>query len=114
LPNELRFYFDESVQIAISEQLALNGIDVVSAHSLDTLGNDDLVHLQRATQMGRVICTYDDDFLRLVVDFADHAGVVYVHQEKATIGGWVRAIRDLHSRITPEEAKGQVFFLSMK
>ncbi len=39
--TELRFYFDESVDLAVSEQLTLAGLDVVSAHSLDKLGDKD-------------------------------------------------------------------------
>lgn len=61
--SDIRFYFDESVELAVSEQLRASGFDTVSAHSLDQLGDDDDSHLQRATDMGRALCTYDADFL---------------------------------------------------
>lgn len=63
MSDELSFYFDESVELAVSEQLEIAGIDVVSAHSLAVLGDSDSNHLKRATEMGRVLCTYDTDFL---------------------------------------------------
>lgn len=65
MSSELRLYFDESVELAVSEQLAAGGLDVVSAHSLEVLGDEDRNHLERATAMGRVLCTYGADFLRL-------------------------------------------------
>ncbi len=112
--SELRFYFDESVELAVSEQLAVGKIDVVSAHSLEKLGDEDVNHLQRATEMGRILCTYDNDFLVLATEGVEHAGIVYAHQQKTSIGDWVRGIRALHTRLTAEEIRGQVVFLSLK
>ncbi|MBZ0318395.1 MAG: DUF5615 family PIN-like protein [Anaerolineae bacterium] len=112
--SELRFYFDESVELAVSEQLAAGKIDVVSAHSLEKLGDEDINHLQRATELGRVLCTYDSDFLILAAEGVEHAGIVYAQQQKTSIGDWVRGIRVLHTRMTAEESQGQVIFLSLK
>ena len=109
--NELKFYFDESVELAASQQLVISGLDAVSAHSLDLLGTDDESHLQRATSMGRVLCTYDDDFLKLAASGIEHAGIVYVPRQKASIGDWVRELRAMHARLTAEDARNQVFFL---
>ena len=112
--SELTFYFDESVELAISEQLLAGGLDVVSAHSLDKLGDKDPNHLKRATDMGRALCTYDTDFLLLAAEFTDHSGIIFAQASKATIGGWVREIRALHARLTAEDAVGQVIFLSAR
>jgi hypothetical protein len=112
--SELKFYFDESVELAVSEQLAAGGLDVVSAHSLDLLGDEDRNHLERATAMGRVLCTYDADFLRLAGEGMEHAGIIYAQQQKASIGGWVREIRAIYARLQAEDIAGQVVFLSMR
>jgi predicted nuclease of predicted toxin-antitoxin system len=112
--SEIRFYFDESVELAVSEQLAAGGLDVVSAHSLEALGEKDPAHLERATEMGRVLCTYDADFLRLAKTQLEHAGIIYAQQQKASVGGWVREIRAIHARLTAEEAQNQVIFLSLR
>jgi predicted nuclease of predicted toxin-antitoxin system len=111
--SEIRFYFDESVELSVSVQLAASGLDVVSAHSLETLGDADQNHLQRATQMERVLCTYDADFLRLAKLQTEHAGIIYAQQKKASIGGWIRELRALHARLTAEEVAEQVIFLSV-
>jgi hypothetical protein len=99
---------------AVSEQLAAGGLDVVSAHSLEVLADNDPIHLQRASDMGRVLCTYDNDFLRLVKEDVEHSGVVFAQQNKASIGGWVRELRLLHASKEAEEVIGQVIFLSMR
>ena len=112
--GEIKFYFDESVELAVSVQLAASGLDVVSAHSLEKLGDADKNHLQRATEMGRVLCTYDSDFLVLATEGAEHAGIIFAPQQKASIGGWVREIRALHARLSAEEIVGQVVYLSMR
>ena len=112
--NELTYYFDESVELAVSAQLAAGGLDAVSAHSLELLGDDDRSHLQRASDMGRVLCTYDVDFLRLAAAGIEHRGIIYAQQRKASIGGWVKEIRALHARFRSGDLAGQVVFLSMK
>jgi hypothetical protein len=112
--NEIKFYFDESVELVVSTQLAAGGFDAVSAHSLEKLGDTDKNHLQRATEMGRVLCTYDTDFLILASQNTNHAGIIFAHQQKASIGGWVREIRALYGRLTAEEVAGQVIYLSMR
>jgi predicted nuclease of predicted toxin-antitoxin system len=112
--SELRFYFDENVELAVSEQLQAGGLDVVSAHSLEHLGDDDRNHLERATEMGRALCTYDTDFLRLASQGVEHSGVIFAALQKASIGGWVREIRALHMRLSAEEVVDQVIYLSMR
>lgn len=106
--SELRFYFDESVELAVSIQLAAGGIDAVSVHSLDRLGDTDVDQPERATGTGRVLCTYDTDFLTLAAQGVEHAGIVFAPQRKATIGGWVRELRALHGQLSAEAVASRV------
>ncbi|MCB1037042.1 MAG: DUF5615 family PIN-like protein [Acidobacteria bacterium] len=112
--SELRFYLDENVPLEVARQLGLSGIDVVSARSLNSLGNEDLDHLQAATRMRRVLCTHDQDFLRLAAEGRPHAGIAFGPQMRASLGGWVRALRGLHARENPASTKGRIFFLSLR
>ena len=107
-------YFDESVELAVSEQLEKAGIDVVSAHSLAALGDSDPEHLKRATEMGRVLCTYDTDFLIMAGDGTAHTGIIFGHSKHTTISDWVREIRHLQATVTPEEATGQIFYVKKR
>ncbi len=110
---ELRYYLDEMLPLEIARQLERSTIDVVSARSLDLLGAEDISHLRKATEMGRVLCTHDQVFLRLAANQSDHAGIAFAQQTKASIGGWVRALRSLHVRCSTEDMRGQVHFVSM-
>lgn len=110
----IRFYFDESVELAVSQQLERAGIDVVSAHSLDLLGDTDDNHLQRATSLERVLCTYDQDFLRLATEGMYHYGIIFAQQQSASIGGWVREIKLIHTEKEADDLIEQVLYLAMK
>ncbi len=66
--SELAYYFEESVELAVSEHLAAGGTDVVSAHTQDVLGDDGRGRLARATEMGRVLCSYAADIETTITD----------------------------------------------
>jgi predicted nuclease of predicted toxin-antitoxin system len=85
--TELRFYFDENIDPVIASQLLRRGMDAVSVHSLDLTGDTDISHLERATEMNRVLCTYDADFFHLNNTGIEHAGIFYAIQDRSTIGG---------------------------
>ena len=58
----IRLYLDENLSPEITEQLKLRGIDAVCVRDLETLGDSDKNHLERATRLGRVLVTSDVDF----------------------------------------------------
>lgn len=109
--TECKYYFDESVEVAVSVQLDIHGFDVVSAHSLGTLGDSDVNHLTRATEMGRILCTYDDDFLKLAATGVEHAGIIFAQHRKITIGVWIKGIQQLHNRLNAEDTVNAIYFL---
>ena len=84
--GELRFYLDENVPTEVARQLRQSGIDAVSAGDLNLLGTSDLDHLRQATADGRVLCTHDQDFLRLAAEGAAHTGIVFLPQARGGIG----------------------------
>ncbi|MBL8130549.1 MAG: DUF5615 family PIN-like protein [Anaerolineae bacterium] len=56
--SEIRLYFDESVEVEVAVQMRARGVDSVTVRDLGLLGDTDINHLQRASEMGRVLCTY--------------------------------------------------------
>ncbi len=60
----VKLYMDVHVRRAVTEGLRLRGVDVLTAQE-DGAGNfEDLKLLDRATELGRVLFTQDDDLLR--------------------------------------------------
>lgn len=104
----LRFYFDENVPVQVARQLRLRDIDAVTVRDLELLGEDDQNHLQNATQQGRVLCTYDPNFLQLAATGIEHAGSVFGQQDIHYIGHWVNWLTLMHAVYTSEEMSNRI------
>ena len=109
--DTIRFYLDENVSPVIAQQLRRRGIEVFTAQELGVLGDEDQTHLQRATEMGCVLCTHDTDFLILAADSAAHNGIVFGNQRVHDVGDWVSALELLHAIYAPAEMYNHVEYL---
>lgn len=107
----VRFYLDENVQVAIADQLRRRAIDVVTVRDLGTLGDDDVNHLDRATKLGRVLCTYDSDLVELAAMGFEHGGIVFGQHNKHTIGDWVRFLELVDAVYSSEEMHNLVEYV---
>jgi predicted nuclease of predicted toxin-antitoxin system len=89
-------YMDVHVPAAITRGLLVRGVDVLTAQIDGTTELPDLGLLDRATVLGRVLFSQDEDLLAVATQrqrSGQHfGGVIYAHQLGITIG---RAIRDL-------------------
>jgi predicted nuclease of predicted toxin-antitoxin system len=81
----LRLYMDEHVRRAVTRALRMRGVDVLTAQEDGMEGTPDPELLQRASELGRVLFTQDDDFLveatRRQRAGDSFAGVLYAHQD---------------------------------
>lgn len=111
MATRIRFYLDENVQVAIAEQLQRRGIDVVTVRDLESLGNEDINHLEHATGLGRVLCTHDADYVDLAAAGVEHTGIVLGQQHKHTIGDWVRFLELVQGVYDAEEMRNLVEYL---
>lgn len=57
------FYLDEHIPRAITNGLRLRGVDVLTAQEDGRSGASDADLLDRATELGRILVTFDDDLL---------------------------------------------------
>jgi predicted nuclease of predicted toxin-antitoxin system len=105
---------DENIEIAVSLQLNAFGIDAISVQSTGSMGKSDFSHLSRAQELGRVLCSYDSDFVMLAVEGIEHAGIIKGTRSKMTIGQWVRDIRIIHARYEAEMLANRVIYLPLK
>ena len=80
-------------------------------HSLYLILTSSIDICRCSMQQGRVLVTHDDDFLRIHAEGAEHAGIVYVHQKRLTIGQTVLALLALQRNPSAESMAGRVEFL---
>lgn len=110
--RELRFYLDELMPVAIAEQLNRRGIDTITVQDLRLKGRSDAYHLRLANDMGRVLCTLDDDYFDLAKDGVAHSGIVFgSRKDRRSIGTWVRFLAWMHETYTPGEMRNHFEYL---
>ena len=107
----INLYLDENLSPKIAIQLRRRGISVVTAQELSVLGDSDVNHLKRATDMGHVLCTHDADYLILASQGIEHAGIVYGVQEQTTIGDWVKGLELICGVYDTEDMKNHIEYL---
>ena len=109
--SDISLYFDEGVQVAVAEQMRQRRIDAVSVRDLDLRGDTDNSHLRRASEMGRVVCTYDFDFVRLHNQGIQHNGIIIAQHFDTTVGDWVRGLELLCGVYRAEEMVNRIEYL---
>jgi predicted nuclease of predicted toxin-antitoxin system len=107
---KLKFYLDESVNIAVVDGLRRRGIDTLSAKDAGNLGLSDEEQIIYAKANNFVIVTHDADFLSLARD-SEHKGIVFVHQQKYSIGALIRNLKLLWDVAEQKGMENHVEFL---
>lgn len=111
----LSFYMDENVHRAITSGLRLRGVDVLTVQEDGRRRLRDPKVLDRATELGRILFSQDDDLLvearRRQSKGISFSGLAYAHQLEATIGECVRDLELIAQAANPEEMANQVLFL---
>jgi hypothetical protein len=113
----LRLYMDHHVPRAITNGLRLRRIDVLTAleDQTDQLSDPEL--LERATALGRVLFSQDDDLLveatRRQEQGIAFSGVIYGHQLHVTIGQCIRDLELIVQIGTDEDVRNQVIYLPL-
>lgn len=74
------------------------------------LGLRDQQQIRVAKANRAVIFTHDVDFLRMV-RHRHHLGIIYVHQQKLTIGECIRRLKVMAETKSPAEVHGRIIFL---
>lgn len=112
--RRLRFYLDELMPTAIADQLNRRGIDTITVRDLSLQGRSDAHHFQLACEMGRVLCTLDDDYFGLIENVASHSGIVFgSRKDRRSIGTWVKFLIWMHSAYTPEAMRNHIEYLRL-
>jgi Domain of unknown function (DUF5615) len=115
--SAIRFYVDHHVHWAITKGLRLRGVDCLTAEEDSREDEDDAELLARATQLGRVVVTQDDDFLVIATDWisagTDFAGIVYSHQLGITIGQAISDLEMIAKVQSPSDLMNEVVYIPL-
>ena len=113
----ITLYMDHHVPRAITEGLRLRGIDVLTAYEdgADDIGDPAL--LDRATELGRVLFTQDDDLIAVAnkrqKEGSTFNGVIYSHQLRVSIGACINDLEIISKSGEPEDMINCVQFLPL-
>jgi predicted nuclease of predicted toxin-antitoxin system len=106
---------DVHVPRAVMMALRMRGIDVLTAQEDGTAEWDDGPLLKRATQLGRILVSQDEDLLRegtrLQKEDGEFSGIVYAHQLRVTIGQMVEDLEPIARATDLEEWRGRIEYL---
>ena len=92
-------------------------VDVLTAQEDDADTWSDPALLDRATQLDRVVFTFDDDFLLEVTkrqrENRSFSGVIYAHPLRISIGQCIHDLELIAKAGEPEDLKNRVEFLPL-
>jgi uncharacterized protein with PIN domain len=107
---KIRFYLDEHVAKAVARGLRQRGVDVKTIVEAELMSASDEKHLEFAQSENRVIFTQDDDFLNLVSEGLNHAGIVYAPQH-ASIRKIISGLMLIYEVLDAEDMRDHVEYL---
>ena len=106
---------DVHVRRAVTAALRLRSIDVLTAQEDGAAQLDDDRLLQRATDLGRILVSQDEDLLRegarRLRQGKDFSGIVYAHQLRVTIGQMVEDLELIAAVTSNDEWSGKIVYL---
>jgi Domain of unknown function (DUF5615) len=114
----ITFYMDHHVPRAVTLGLRLRKADVITAYEDGTSEIDDAeMMLDRASELGRVLFTRDDDLIaeatRRQREGIPFHGIVYAHQLRVSIGRCVEDLGLIAKVAEPVDLMDQVVFLPL-
>jgi hypothetical protein len=113
----LAVYMDVHVPLVITEGLRRRGIDVLTSQEDGTAELDDGSLLDRATALGRLLLTQDQDFLRIASDRQGSGirfvGILFAHQQGASLGRIIEDIELIATCGEPGEFSDRVTYLPL-
>jgi predicted nuclease of predicted toxin-antitoxin system len=111
VPENIAFYTDQHLPQPVVEGLRRRGVDVVTAQEAGRCGDSDPVQLAFANQEGRVMVTFDTDFIALHRAGAKHAGIAWCPATKYSIGELIQVLVLLHAVMSSDDMRGHLEYL---
>lgn len=100
------------MDIAVVEGLKRRGIEAWPPRDAGKLGLTDEEQLGYALKNKATIFTHDDDFLSLAAESGkEHFGILYVHQQRYSVGECIRRIKAIVETRTLDDMKKRIVFI---
>lgn len=113
----IALYMDEHIRRAITIGLRLRGVDVLTVQEDGLAGTPDLVLLERATQLQRVLFSQDQDFLieanRRQTESIAFSSVIYASQLSVSIGDCIRDLEIIAQAAEPKDLANSILYLPL-
>jgi hypothetical protein len=113
----LSLYTDINVDGALTRALRSHGVDVITAQEDGGHGKPDVAILNRATELGRLLVTADQDFLieatKRQRSNESFCGIIFLVQLDHAINVWLQDILLIVEACTENELAGRVTFLPL-
>lgn len=110
-------YMDVHVKRAVTIGIRLRGVDVITAQEDATAELDDPSLLDRATKLGRVLFSQDEDMLAEAAARQRagkfFSGLIYVHQAKLGVGQCIADLEILAKLSSSSEFESRVEYLPL-
>lgn len=113
----IALYMDVHVPRAVSDGLKRRNVSVLTSQDDGTSEWPDDRLLTRATELGRVLVTQDEDLLAIATAQQSQgelfAGVIYAHQLRVGIGDLIRDLELIAECGTPADHQNQIVYLPL-
>lgn len=110
--SDIRLFFDENMPVAVAKRLNELGIDTVTTPALKRIGQSDPNQLEFARASGRVLCTYDKDYIRMASRGINHAGIVFIPGVYRDYGVLLRYFIEFKRIYSPADMVNRLEYLS--
>ena len=114
----LELYADVHVRRAVVVALRVRGVDMLTAQTDGAAELEDSELLDRASSLGRVLFTQDEDFLREAIrrqrTGQAFAGVIYAHQLRVNVGQCIQDLELLAKIYDPADMANRIEHLPVK
>jgi len=115
MPERLRLYLDQMLNLQVGETLREEGYDVVRASEAGQSRSDDYEILQKAISENRILITLDDDFGDwAILPLSEHSGVIRLKINPTTSKKIIELLLPFLRLHSGEEYKNHLIILSPK
>ncbi len=109
----IEFYFDHNMPLPLAANLQQRGIDVLTANEDGAARLADPELWQRATELGRIVVTQDQDFLAMARATPSHPGFVFCDIAGVSTGSLANDLELIALAMEPNEFNSKIIWVPL-